>query len=126
MPSSPATTFAGLEARGNRPRSSFAAARAVAGLDKLRFHEPRLMGEVTLNSRSMLKKREGRPRSEISSAGLTPRPANASVQADFASFSLPVSSAPRPSPAEAPASPPVKKYMGISQLHTGLATTGRP
>jgi hypothetical protein len=46
-----------------------------------------------LNMRSMLRKRVGTPRSDTSSAGLTPMPAIAAAQARRASSSLPRSSA---------------------------------
>jgi hypothetical protein len=36
-----------------------------------RTHEPTLIGDVTLKTRSMFRKRSGRPRSEISRAGET-------------------------------------------------------
>ena len=50
--------------------SSLPTAIAVAEPLEARIHEPTLIGEVTLNIRSMLRKRVGRPRSEMRSAGL--------------------------------------------------------
>jgi hypothetical protein len=39
--------------------------------DTNRIHEPTLIGDVTLKTRSMCRNRSGLPRSEISSAGET-------------------------------------------------------
>ncbi len=68
----PRTVSAASLARGSRPAIRSAAA---APLDKplaLTIQVPTLIGEVTLNIRSMFKNRSGRPRSAISSGGLTP------------------------------------------------------
>ena len=46
-------------ARGNQPVQTLAAASAVVAPLALRIHEPTLIGEVTLNIRSMLRKRAG-------------------------------------------------------------------
>ena len=89
-------------------------------------HEPTLMGEVSLTMRSMFMKRAGRPRSEMSSAGLASTAAPAVAHARRASSSQPRSSASWASPAEAPARPPVKKYHGISGVQTGSLITGWP
>ena len=75
----------------------------------VRIHDPMLIGEVTLNIRSMLRKRSGRPRSDTSSAGLAVTLAKATSHARRASGRLPVASAADASTAEAPARPPVKK-----------------
>jgi hypothetical protein len=53
-------------------------------------------------------------------------PAADTVQALRASRSLPARRAPRPSEADAPASPPAKKYQGTSQVQTGALMIGRP
>ena len=84
------------------------------------------MGEVTLTMRSMLRKRSGRPRSEISSAGLALTQASATAQARRASLRFPAASATTASGADAPPSPPAKRYHGISQLQIGSFRTGRP
>jgi hypothetical protein len=87
---------------------------------------PTLSGEVTLNIRSMYRNRSGRPRSEASRGTLAAPPAPATVNAARASRSLPDSRAPSPSAADAPASPPVKKYQATSQVQTGSLRIGRP
>ena len=46
-------------------------AAAIAPLSATSSQEPTFIGEVGLKTRSMLKKRAGLPRSEISSSGLT-------------------------------------------------------
>ncbi len=85
-----------------------------------------LIGEVTFSTRSMFRKRAGRPRSDTSSAGLTAAPPSATAHARRARSSSPRSSAISASTAEAPAMPPTKRYVGISQVHTGGLITGRP
>ena len=67
------------------------------------------MGEVTLNIRSMFRNRVARARSEISSGGLTAIAPAAVIHARRLSSSLPASPDRYASPAEAPATPPVKK-----------------
>ena len=87
--------------------------------------EPTLIGEVILNMRSMFKKRSGRPRSEISSAGLTataPKEVNHARRAS-SGWRRPLSAASVP---DAPARPPVNRYQGISGVHTGSLMTGCP
>src|SRR5256885_4515547 len=84
--------------------------------------DPTLIGEVTLKTRSMLKNRSGRPRSEISRAGLVEIPAKASAQARRASRRLPDSDARWAGAADAPPRPPLKKYQGISGFQTGSLT----
>ena len=74
-----------------------------------RIHEPTLIGEVSLNMRSMWRKRSGRPRSEISSGGLAATPASATSHARRASASSPRSSLSSAKGAAAPARPPTKK-----------------
>ncbi len=55
---------------GNRPVQALAAARRRGLAADADTHEPTLIGEVTLNIRSMFKNRSGTPRSEVRSAGL--------------------------------------------------------
>src|SRR3954469_7460294 len=74
---------------GTNDVQASAAATAVARPLALSSHEPTLIGEVTLKTRSMLTKRDGLPRSEIRSAGLAPTPATALSHARRASASLP-------------------------------------
>src|SRR3954454_12684211 len=94
-----ATRAAGPASYGVHPPP---APTVVASPLALRIHEPTLIGEVTLNSRSMLRNRDDLPRSEISSAGLTPTPASAHAHARRASSSLPRRPAASASPADAP------------------------
>ena len=68
---------AGAPARQPPEQLAVPAAAAGACRDRRATHEPTLIGEVTLKTRSMLRKRSGRPRSVISSTGLTPTPASA-------------------------------------------------
>jgi len=125
-PSAAAATLAGVPARWKRPVQAVRAASDVVAPLPERIQEPTLIGEVTLNMRSMLRKRCGRPRSEISRPGLTPMPTIDAAQARRPRTSLPRASARSASPAEAPARPPAKKYTGISHVHTGSLITGWP
>ena len=88
------------------PLSAWNAAGAVTVPNPARIHEPTLMGEVTLNIRSMFRNRDDTPRSLISSAGLTTLPPSATSQARCASASSPRTSDSSARPADAPASPP--------------------
>src|SRR3954454_8571867 len=62
------------------PVHSSSAAVVLAPPETPRIQLPTLIGEVTLKTRNMFRKRSGRPRSEISSAGLTTSPRRADVQ----------------------------------------------
>ncbi len=95
--------------RGSSPVHAFTAAAAVVAPLALSTHEPTLIGEVTLNIRSMLRKRAGLPRSEMRRTGLTLTPASATPQLRRASVSLPRTPARKANPAAAPPIPPVKK-----------------
>ena len=119
---SPARTLIGFRMSS----SSSAAAVLVAPLETKRIQLPTLIGEVTLNTRSMLRKRSGLPRSEISRIGETISAAAPTYSADFARRSFPLSFASRCMTLEPPARPPVKRYVGISGFHTGSLTIGRP
>jgi hypothetical protein len=112
--------------RGNHPNSPRAAPIAKAGPEVVRIHVPMLIGEVGLNTRSMFRKRSGRPRSAISSAGLTATAPVAISHARRASASLPATSAATASGADAPARPPLNRYQGISHVHVGSLMIGRP
>ena len=70
--------------------------------------------------------RNGLPRSELSSSGLTAFAASAIAHARLASSSFPRTREHTARPAPAPATPPVKKYVGISQVQTGRLITGWP
>ena len=107
--------------------SAFAAAIPVAGPYAARIHEPTLIGEVTLNIRSMFRSARARPRSEISSAGLTadagerhrPRAPREHVVAGAAAARY----------ASRPRRPPSRRRRsthGISGVQTGALMTGRP
>ena len=74
----------------------------------------------------MLRNRSGRPRSAISSNGLTTSPAIPIHIDVFASRSFLAARAARESTDDAPAMPPVKKYSGISGFQTGSFRIGRP
>jgi hypothetical protein len=84
------------------------------------------MGEVGLNTRSMLKNLVGRPRSAISKAGLGTRPIIVARRACLATPSKPTTSATNAVTADAPANPPVKKYQPIPSTQTCGATIGSP
>ena len=62
----------------------------------------------------------------MSSGGLAAIPAIATPHARRASTSSPRSPPRSASPADAPAMPPTKKYVGISGVQTGCLMTGRP
>jgi hypothetical protein len=95
-------------------------------LEAPRIHEPALIGDVGLSTRSMWWKRSGRPRSEMSSGGLAAAPASATSHARRASDRSPRSSLMSAKGAAAPAVPPQKKYTGISHVHVGCLRIGRP
>ena len=108
------------------PNSSSAAAALDAPPETSSIQDPTLIGEVTLKTRNMFRKRSGRPRSETSSAGLTMSATAPTYSERLASVSLPAIRATRLSTDEPPARPPVKKYQGISGCQTGSFSTGRP
>src|SRR5436309_2317895 len=80
---------ASAAARGNSPVQAWTVAIAVVVPLAARIQEPTLIGEVTLNIRSMFKKRAGLPRSEIRNTGDVDTPASAAIHARRASSSLP-------------------------------------
>jgi hypothetical protein len=91
-----------------------------------RIQLPTLIGDVTLKTRNIFRNRSGRPRSEISSSGLTTSATALRKRLRRASVSFPVTRAPRCRSDDAPAIPPKKKYVGISGCHTGSLRIGRP
>ena len=106
--------------------TSAAAATAAPPLKAVRIHEPRLIGEVSLITRSMFTKRSGRPRSSTRATAPTLTAPSAASRQLRRSASRPLSCAPAASTAEPPATPPRKRYAAIPGPHgTGL-TTGRP
>ena len=74
-PTSAATVSAATLTGFSTPSSSSAAAVPDAVPETNRTQLPTLIGEVTLKTRSMFRKRSGRPRSETRSTGLTRSPA---------------------------------------------------
>jgi hypothetical protein len=90
-------------------------------------HTPTDIGLWTLKTRSMLRKRSGRPRSEISSGGDATALAAAIHRAcRTRSGSPPRRCATAAITAAAPDAPPTKKYAGTSQVQTGGFKAGRP
>src|SRR5688500_4807135 len=112
--------------RGKLPDSSPTVAKPVLVAVTLRSHDPTLIGDVGLKTRSMLRKRSGRPRSRMRSTGLTPKAASAINQDRRAREWFRASPATKARVVEAPPSPPVKKYQGTSGFQTGGLSTGRP
>ena len=93
--------------RSNSPRTALAAALLE---NATRVHDPTDIGLCILKTRSMFRKRDGMPRSEIKSAGETAPPIAASHRE--CRISLASADDNRPSAAikeAAPASPPTKK-----------------
>ena len=93
-------------------------------LNAARHQAPRFIGERGLKTRSMLRKRAGRPRSEINSAGAGTTAASATLRATAAERSSPDRSAASATNADPDAIPPSQKYSGISQVHTGAFRNG--
>src|SRR3954454_22583865 len=90
IPHAPAATRAARPAgAGTYGVQASAAATAVASPLAVSSHEPTLIGDVTLKTRSMFKNRDDLPRSEMSSGGLAPKPASALSHARRASASFP-------------------------------------
>src|SRR5688572_13506437 len=94
--------------------------------DNATTQDPTLIGDVILKTRSMLRKRAGRPRSVISSTGFAMEASIATAQERRASRRWPASSAASAKVDAPPVSPPVKKYHGTCGFHTGGLITGRP
>src|SRR5947208_2960307 len=84
-------------------------------------HRPATLfiGDGGRTTRSMLTNRAGRPRSEINRPGLASAPATATRRLSRARCGRPDRAAAAPRTDDAPARPPVKRYQGISGLHTG-------
>ena len=90
-------------------------------------HAPTDIGLWRLKTRSMLRNRAGRPRSEMSSTGDKAAPASAIHRASRANDgSLPARPAAAATSADAPAAPPTNRYAGTSHVHTGGFSSGRP
>ena len=94
-----------------------------AALKAVGVREPRLIGEVSLITRSMFTK----PQAEVTARGRQPRltAPSAPSQQLRRSASRPVSCARAASTAEPPATPPRKRYAATS-VHSAGLTTGRP
>jgi hypothetical protein len=126
-PSAAAPVVASAPARGSRPVTAQAAAAPAHGPYEASSQEPTLIGDVTLNTRIMLRKRSGRPRSRTSATADSPIAPAAAVFAARDSSWLPVSWANPASTDDAPARPPRNRYPGTSgDCHTGALMTGRP
>src|SRR5439155_24884661 len=89
-------------------------------------HEPTLIGERSLKTRNMLRKRSGRPRSLIRSGGLAAQASAATRVAARERLPRPAARATRARVAAPPATPPAKKYHPISGFHTGSLMIGWP
>src|SRR5437588_4642595 len=98
-----------LAVRGRTPVHMLVTRMAALAPFAVSTQDPRLIGEVTLNIRSMFKNRAGLPRSEMSNTGLIALLVSATIHARRASSVLSWSSAKWASAEDAPASPPVKK-----------------
>jgi hypothetical protein len=113
--------------RGRRPVTADSAASVTAGAYAVSSHEPTLIGEVGLKTRSMLTKRSGRPRSWTSSTAASVTPPAAPILPTRASAGRSVKCAPAASTDELPASPPTNRYPAMSlAFHRGALRTGLP
>ena len=110
--------------RGSRPSPPSSAAVPSAPENANSVQLPTLIGDVGLKTLSMWWKRSGRPRSSISSTGLGASAATPTRRATRASSSRPAARATPASTDDAPDTPPVKKYQGISHVQTGSLMTG--
>src|SRR5215471_599541 len=97
---------AAVPRRGSRPDTEHAAATPQAGTYPASSQDPTLIGEVTLNTLSMLRNRAGRPRSCTSASMDRAAAPNAPDLAARLSDGRPVRSAPAASRDEPPARPP--------------------
>ena len=105
-------------------RRSAAVAKA---LKESSVQTPIDMAERHLKTRSMLKKRAGRPRSAISNAGEMTAPVNATASAARTKATgWPVIRPASASKPLIPAVPPTKKYRPICHVQTGGLTIGWP
>src|SRR3954465_10943602 len=100
--------------RGARPVRLEAAAIPASGAYPDSTHEPTLIGEVGLNTRSMLKNRSGRPRSCTRAIRDREMAENAVSLPACSSWGRLLAWAPAASTDEAPARPPRKRYPAIS------------
>ena len=105
-PTRPAPNPAARPIPGAIPVISDAAASPDSVPKGARIHEPTDSGDVGLITRSMLRKRVGRPRSWISAPTLTSAPPSAASRPTRRSPGRPVTSASAASVAETPAAPP--------------------
>jgi hypothetical protein len=87
---------------------------------------PTDIGEVTFATRSMLRKRLGFPRSCTRATIDTVRAAMAPRRPQRRSVGRPVRSAPAAISEDPAASPPAKRYVGMSASHGDGLTIGRP
>ena len=103
------------------------AAAAAAFENATSVQAPTDIGLCSLKTRSMLRKRSGRPRSPINSAGEATPPTAAIHRASRTRRAIPARSrAADAMTAAAPAAPPTKRYEGISHVQTGAFSAGSP
>jgi hypothetical protein len=99
-------------------------AAPAAPENALRHHAPIDIGERTLTTRSMCRKRSGLPRSRISRGAHGTTAATVSLRAIAAERASPARSQPTATNDEPLATPPNQKYSGTSHVHTGALMTG--
>ncbi len=98
---------------------------STLGVKSASVHAPTDIALWILKTRNMFRKRAGRPRSEMRSAGDTIAPAPATHRASRTSVgSAPVSAPTAAITAAMPAAPPAKKYAGTSHVQTGAFSSG--
>lgn len=122
-----APTPAAVPSPGSHPVTALAAAAEIRLECATSVHEPMLIGEVGLATRSMLRNRSGRP----SSATRNPVPAAAAAAETSrparASDGRPLAVAAAPSTAAAPDSSPRNRYAGrCGSFQRVTFSTGRP
>ncbi len=105
-PTTAAPAVAAAPAFGSRPVTAQAAEAAAPPPNADISQEPTLIGEVGLNTRSMFRKRSGRPRSATRATPDRPIAPTAAIFDALACLWLPVAWANPASTEEAPASPP--------------------
>src|ERR1700675_2425378 len=126
-PTSAAPAAAGAPPSGSRPVTAQAAAAADAPPNAEISQEPTLIGEVGLNTRSMFRKRSGRPRSATKATPDRPIAPAAAIFDALACLWLPAAWANPASTEEAPARPPKNRYPPTSRVpQTGSLMIGLP
>src|SRR5450631_2695935 len=108
-PTTTAPAVATAPALGSRPVTAQAADAAAAPPNAEISQEPTLIGELGLSTRSIFRKRSGRPRSATSATPDSPMAPAAAILDALACLWLPAAWANPASTEEAPASPPRKR-----------------